>query len=53
MKRILVVGAGLSATSLIDYLLSKSEEHDWNVVVGDYDFNLAEQKINNHPRGIA
>ncbi len=53
MKRILVVGAGLSATSLIDYLLSKSEEHDWNVIVGDYDFNLAKQKIKNHPRGTS
>ena len=53
MKRILVVGAGLSATSLIEYLLSKSEENDWDVVVADYDFNLAQQKINNHSRGIA
>ena len=53
MKRILVVGAGLSATSLIEYLLNKSEENDWDVVVADYDFNLAQQKINNHSRGIA
>lgn len=53
MKRILVVGAGLSATSLIDYLLNKSEENDWNVVVGDFDLSLAEQKINSHPRGTA
>jgi len=53
MKRILVVGAGLSATSLIEYLLSKSEENDWDVVVADYDYNLAQQKINNHSRGIA
>ncbi len=53
MKRILVVGAGLSATSLIDYLLNKSEENDWNVVVGDFDLSLAEQKINSHQRGTA
>ncbi len=53
MKRILVAGAGLSATSLIDYLLNKSEENDWNVVVGDFDLSLAEQKINSHPRGTA
>lgn len=53
MKRILVAGAGLSATSLIDYLLNKSEENDWNVVVGDFDLSLAEQKINSHQRGTA
>jgi len=53
MKRILVAGAGLSATSLIDYLLNKSEVNDWNVVVGDFDLSLAEQKINSHPRGTA
>jgi len=53
MKRILVVGAGLSATSLIEYLLNKSEENDWNVVVGDYDLTLAEQKVKSHPRGTA
>ena len=53
MKRILVVGAGLSATSLIDYLLDKSNENNWQVTVGDYDYNLALQKINDHPNGIA
>ena len=35
MKRILVVGAGLSATSLIDYLLEKSEQNNWQVTLGD------------------
>jgi saccharopine dehydrogenase-like NADP-dependent oxidoreductase len=53
MKRILVVGAGLSATSLIDYLLSKSEKNNWHVQVADYDYNLALQKVNNHPCGSA
>ena len=53
MKRILVVGAGLSATSLIDYLLDKSSENNWQVTVGDYDYNLALQKINDHPNAIA
>ena len=53
MKRILVVGAGLSATSLIDYLLEKSDKNNWQVTVGDYDYNLALQKVNDHPNGIA
>ena len=53
MQRILVVGAGRSASTLIQYLLDHSEENDWQVIVGDYDLSLAEQKVNNHPNGKA
>ena len=53
MKRILVVGAGLSATSLIDYLLEKSDINNWQITVADYDYNLALQKVNNHHKGKA
>ena len=53
MKRILVVGAGLSATSLIYYLLENSDKNNWQVTVADYDYNLALQKVNDHPNGIA
>ena len=53
MKRILVVGAGLSATSLIDYLLEKSDINNWQITVADYDYNLALQKVNNHHNGKA
>tara|TARA_Y100000766_G_scaffold285210_1_gene307079 strand:- start:2877 stop:4205 length:1329 start_codon:yes stop_codon:yes gene_type:complete len=53
MKRILVVGAGLSATSLIDYLLENSYKNNWQVTVVDYDYKLALQKVNEHPNGIA
>jgi hypothetical protein len=31
MKRITVLGAGLSTTSLIKYLLEKSGDHNWQV----------------------
>ena len=51
MQRILVVGAGRSASSLIQYLLDHSEENNWQVIVGDYDLSLAEQKVDNHPNG--
>ena len=53
MKKILVLGAGLSATSLINYLLDHSEQYDWQVEVADLDYSLAERKINAHPRGKA
>ena len=53
MQRILVVGAGRSASTLIQYLLDHSEANNWQVVVGDYDLSLAEQKVDNHPNGKA
>ncbi|MEA1872911.1 MAG: saccharopine dehydrogenase C-terminal domain-containing protein [Bacteroidota bacterium] len=53
MKRILILGAGLSSTSLINYLLSYSESKNWQIRVGDLDESLAKQKINGHPKGTA
>ncbi len=53
MKNILIIGAGLSATSLIQYLLKHSEKHNWKVTVGDMSLNLAKKKIGDHPNGIA
>lgn len=53
MQRILVVGAGRSASTLIQYLLDHSEENDWQVIVGDHDLSKAEQKVKNHPNGKA
>ncbi len=53
MKRILVLGAGLSATSLIRYLLEKSGDQNWQVTLGDIDLNRARKKINGHPNGVA
>ena len=51
MQRILVVGAGRSASTLIQYLLDYSEVNNWQVIVGDYDLSLAEHKVDNHPNG--
>jgi saccharopine dehydrogenase-like NADP-dependent oxidoreductase len=53
MKRILVLGAGLSTTSLIRYLLEKSGDHEWQVTIGDIDLNRARKKIGGHPNAIA
>lgn len=53
MKKILILGAGLSASSLIKYLLEHSDENDWKVIVGDQSKELAEKKVNGHPRGHA
>lgn len=51
MKQILILGAGLSASSLIRYLLKHAEANDWTVKVVDRDLDLATQKIGGHPRG--
>lgn len=53
MKNILVIGAGLSSSSMIKYLLENSEKEGWFVNVGDMNEALAAQKVSNHPRGKA
>jgi saccharopine dehydrogenase-like NADP-dependent oxidoreductase len=53
MKNILIIGAGLSASSLIRYLLVNSEKYNWKVNVGDISEELAKTKINNHKNATA
>lgn len=53
MKQILVLGAGLSAKRLVDYLLKNAEQHKWFISLADIDKALAEKKINNNPHGKA
>lgn len=53
MKSILVLGAGRSSSSLIKHLLERAEDCNWNVVVGDIDFETAKAKVGGHPRGEA
>ncbi len=53
MNRILVLGAGRSATSLIKYLLDKAQALDWQVTVADYALQLAQEKIGDHPNANA
>lgn len=51
MKSILIIGAGRSATALINYVLDKAAQYSWFVTVADADPELAAQKVNNHPQG--
>ena len=53
MKSILILGAGLSSSSLIRYLLQHSIEQNWKVYVVDQNIDLLNKKIANHPNGIA
>jgi saccharopine dehydrogenase-like NADP-dependent oxidoreductase len=53
MKKILLLGAGLSSTTLIDYLLKNAEQKQWKIIIGDISLDLARSKINNHPRAEA
>ncbi len=49
MKNILVLGAGRTASVLIEYLLNNSQKENWFVTVADFDYNLALQKTGSHP----
>ncbi|MDK2772540.1 MAG: saccharopine dehydrogenase NADP-binding domain-containing protein, partial [Flavobacterium sp.] len=48
MRNILVIGAGRSASSLIQYLLSKAEQENLNITIGDLSLELAQKKTKNH-----
>lgn len=53
MKKILIIGAGRSASSLIKYLLDKSESENLELTIADISIDLAQKKTNNHPRAKA
>lgn len=53
MQHILILGAGRSATDFIQYLLDQSLSHDWEIVVGDYNLALAQEKVGSHPKAKA
>ncbi|PZR18883.1 MAG: saccharopine dehydrogenase, partial [Flavobacterium psychrophilum] len=53
MRNIFIIGAGRSASSLIDYLLDKSEAEDLHLTIGDLSLELAERKTKGHPRATA
>ncbi len=45
MTRILIIGAGRSSSSLISYLLSNAEAHQWHVTIADANKAAVESKI--------
>lgn len=53
MRKILLIGAGKSASYLIKYLLEKSEEENLLIIVGDVNFMHAKKLINNHENAQA
>ena len=53
MKKILVIGAGRSAVTLIKYLLDNSSANNWQVKVADFSIELADQAVGNHNNGKA
>lgn len=49
VKKILVLGAGKSATCLIDYLLKQAADHNWQVIVADGNLEQAQTKSDASP----
>ena len=47
MKKILLFGAGKSATLLIEYLIKESVKNNWRLIVCDADIALAKSKTEN------
>lgn len=48
MRNLFIIGAGRSATSLIDYLLEKSDTENLHITIGDLSAELAKQKTKGH-----
>lgn len=48
MKNILIIGAGKSSSSLIKFLLDKSDEENLRLIIGDLSTKNADKIINNH-----
>ena len=53
MNKILIIGAGRSATALIKYLLEQSVTHQWAIVLADSNLDLAKSKVGGHPNATA
>lgn len=53
MRHILIIGAGRSASSLIEYLLNKTEQENLHITIADLSVELAQRKTKNHSRTTA
>ncbi|MFT6749610.1 MAG: saccharopine dehydrogenase-like NADP-dependent oxidoreductase, partial [Flavobacterium sp.] len=53
MRKILIIGAGRSASSLIKYLIEKSVSENLFITIGDLSVDSAQQKIGNNPNAKA
>lgn len=52
MQTVLILGAGLSSTSLIKYFLDHSHDQ-WKIRVGDINIKNARERVNGHTKGEA
>ena len=53
MRKILVIGAGKSASNLITYLIGKSEQENLHITIGDLSIEHAQTLINNNANATA
>lgn len=53
MRNILIIGAGRSATSLIKYLLDKSQSENLFITIGDLSLENAQKFVQGHPNAKA
>jgi saccharopine dehydrogenase-like NADP-dependent oxidoreductase len=53
MRHVLIIGAGRSASSLIEYLLNKSESENLHITIADLSIDLAKKKTKGHQRSTA
>ncbi|HOY07607.1 MAG TPA: saccharopine dehydrogenase C-terminal domain-containing protein [Saprospiraceae bacterium] len=53
MQNLLIIGAGRSATVLINYILEQARQYNFFVTVADADLSLAQQKVHGHANGRA
>ena len=53
MRKILVIGAGKSASNLITYLIGKSEEENLHVTIGDLSLENAQTHVKDHKNATA
>lgn len=53
MRKILIIGAGKSASQLINYLLNKSKDENLQVTVGDISIENAKKLVGDHENGKA
>ena len=53
MRNILIIGAGRSCSSLIKYLLDKSETEKLHITIGDISIENAQQILNGHKNASA
>jgi saccharopine dehydrogenase (NAD+, L-glutamate forming) len=52
-RTVLVIGAGKSTSQLVNYLLTKSQQEDLKVIVGDISLPYAQKLVGDHPNGEA